>query len=126
MINAQIDFFDKLAAEDFKGCIEIFSDNAVFIFPGVPQMEGKRKIEFILKRIYNKFKSKSGKFSVKKEFTGNDEKNNKFLIIEWENEAEFKTGKQYKNSGASILLFNEYGKVVYFRDYLNSTDFSDT
>lgn len=124
MINTQIDFFDKLFAQDFNGAAEIFSNEGRLIFPGGYDMVGKRRVAFLLRRIHSNFEAE-GRFIVKKEIIGNDIKtNNKFLITEWDVRGTYKTGKPYINAGISLLELDNDGKVKCFRDYFDSTDFS--
>lgn len=123
-VDLQRDFFDRLTAENYEEACSIFSEDGSFLFPGVPEMQGKRKIAFILKRIRARFTQIS--WSVTKELQVEDnETKSHYLIVQWRVSGVYKTNKPYENDGVSILLLDENQKVKSFKDYFVSTDFSD-
>lgn len=130
MINFNSDFF--LNCEVIEGIVkntkaasEIFTDTASFLFPGVPETIGKRRINFLLKGITSRYSSL--KWEIKREFYCKDKFDNNCLIVEWDVNGFFKTGKEYINQGISVITFESdtCEKIKHFKDYFTSTDFSD-
>ena len=45
------------------------------------------------------------------------------VIVEWEDVAEASTGKRYENTGLSLFVFNDGGKIVTYHEYFDPEKF---
>ena len=110
--------FIAMNTRDFLDFEQILTDEAAFDFPGTKKAEGKRRVLIMLNALLRKFP--------KLEFKVND------IIIDdkkacaiWTNEGENINGEPYKNSGVTILHFQD-NKISFISDYFKDTSFNQS
>lgn len=119
-LDLQRRFFDPLSAGDVAGAMMIFGDNARFSFPGIPERRGRAEVQALLEMIIGRFREI--RWKAEPEIYSDDGA----IVSRWSVWGTYKTGKAYSNEGISFLRTDSEGKVVFFKDYFVSTDFSDT
>lgn len=113
-------FFDLVSEGKLDQAAEIFGEDAVFYFPGFPEMKGRRAIRRMLGMFFRRFSAI--RWQTEPEIYVDREG---LVVSRWKVRGVFATGKEYLNEGISLVHINSDGRVTSFKDYFTSTDFSD-
>ncbi|MBN2518944.1 MAG: nuclear transport factor 2 family protein [Bacteroidales bacterium] len=119
MDNSMVDMtqtiFTAMNSGDFNELENCITENVVFDFPGVGRIEGSKRVIVFLKTLLRKYPQL--KFTVKDILIDNM----KACVI-WTNEGKNAKGEDYKNSGITLLYF-ENNKILFISDYFKDTSF---
>ena len=100
---------------DFFDLDHLLAENAVFDFPGVGSIEGRRRILLFFKVLFRKYPQLT--FTVEDIIAEEDK-----VCVVWSNEGEDKKGNSYSNRGVTLVkLDNE--KITSISDYFKDTSF---
>ena len=107
--------FLSMNKKEFDEVADFFADNLILDFPGIGQVQSKRRVIISLKAILRKYKYL--KFTLV-DFVEEDDK----VCVIWSNEGEKNSGEKYENRGITFFRF-ENGKVNFISDYFKDTSF---
>ncbi len=117
--------FDALNRHDLTKFMAAWAEDSTFTYPGNTSMsgetKGKKAIEAWFAKMMEQFPNID--FTVKEVFVSNifalGATNN--IAVEWDVSETNSEGKEFKNSGVTIIRIKG-GKAVAIRDYLFNTD----
>jgi ketosteroid isomerase-like protein len=107
--------FVALNSRNLAELEQYLSETAVFDFPGVGSIEGRKKILVFLKVLFRKYPRLA--FTVEEIIMEDDR-----ACAVWTNEGEDKAGNTYQNRGITLVRFSD-GEIVFISDYFKDTSF---
>ena len=107
--------FECLNKREFAPVEKFMDENLIFNFPGVGNLDGKKRTILFMKSLLRKYPKLV--FSVSEVIVGE----NRAVAI-WTNKGESSDGKAYENSGNTLFHF-EGEKIVFMSDYFKDTSF---
>lgn len=114
--NISRSFFDAMNSRDFNSVKDDIHNDICFDFPGSELLEGQRRVLLFLTAILRKYKRLT--FEIMDVVTDG----NKVCVI-WNNSGKTDDNKDYRNSGATYLKFED-DKIVFLSDYFKDTSFT--
>lgn len=115
--NTAVLLFDSMNKKDFTEITKRMSEDVQFDFPGVKMIEGIRKVSVFFGILLRKYSELI--FEVQDIITENEK-----LCIIWTNSGKYMNGKEYKNSGMTLIHFKE-DKIIFLSDYFKDTSFTE-
>ena len=114
---AQI-IFSAMNNRDLHDLRHHLAENAVFDFPGVGRIEGRKRILTFLKVLFRKYNRLI--FTIEDIISEGDR-----VCAIWSNEGEEKKGNSYSNRGITLVKLSD-GKIIFISDYFKDTSFVET
>ena len=111
-----IELFQVMNSGEFSKFQDRLAEEVAFDFPGTEILKGKKRVLLFLRVLLRKYKEL--KFTV----TDIVENGNKLVAV-WINEGISNQGKAYRNSGLTLMYFNDKGQITFLSDYFKDTSF---
>lgn len=110
------DFFDALTIGDISRAASVFSEDGVFLSPGLRPIKGRAMVQRILGMIRRRYDHIEWQQTVPMVSSGG------WLATGWTVYGTFKNTKlPYENEVLSLVKLNEQGKIAILSDYFKDT-----